>query len=69
MADTSPGDGPAARLKRYWAFGEGAARWTTFTELRAVLKKYVPAPELDGLTASIYHLRYGVWPGKKRGDK
>lgn len=65
---------PAARhhanqLKRYWAFGEGSAKWATFRELRRHLAKYVPPRELDGLTANIYHMRYGRWPGKKRGDK
>lgn len=68
-ADTNPGDGAAGRLKLYWASGPGSAKWSTFRELRALLRKYVPKRELDGLTANIYHLRYGVWPGKKRGDK
>lgn len=67
--DTNPGDSGAARLKRYWAFGEGSAKWKTFTELRTLLRKYVPKRMLDGLTANIYRMRYGVWPGRKRGDK
>lgn len=65
--DTKPGDSGANRLKRYWAFGEGAAKWRGFRELRELLRKYVPKRELDGLTANIYHMRYGVWPGRGRG--
>lgn len=59
----------AAQLKRYWARGEGAAKWATFTELRRVVAKYVPAHELNGFCANVYHMRYGRWPGKQRGDK
>lgn len=63
---------PAARahanqLKRYWARGEGAGKWTTFRELRAHLAKYVPAHMLDGEAANIYHMRYGKWPGGRGG--
>jgi hypothetical protein len=60
----------ADQLKRYWAHGDGAARWTTFRELRVLLAAHgVPPKELDGETANIYHMRFGRWPGKKRGNK
>lgn len=54
------------RLKRYWAFGEGSAKWkgspTPYRTLRALLAKYVDDSELDGLTANIFHLALGFWP-------
>lgn len=59
---------PAARahaneLKRYWAHGDGAAKWATWTELHRLLSKYVQRPgELDGLTTNIYRMRYGRMP-------
>lgn len=60
----------AAQLKRYWAYGEGSGKWLTFRQLRRLLAKYVHNPHtLDGLTANIYHMRFGRWPGKQRGDK
>lgn len=69
-----PHKGNEQRLKDYWAHGKGLAKWigspTPYRTLRAELSKYVPpGHELDGLTANIYHMATGKWPGKKRGDK
>lgn len=67
---------PAARahaeqLKRYWAFGEGAAKWVNnpkpWTTLHALLSKYVHGRTLDGLTDNIYRMVFHRQPphGKK----
>jgi hypothetical protein len=78
MADArvSPAAAAHARqLKRYWATGDGAAKWATWTELRRLLAKYVQNPhELDGLTRNVYVMRYGHEPphgggGKGKGSK
>lgn len=54
------------RLKAYWAFGEGRAKWAEspkpFTTLHALLSKYVHGHQLDGLTANIFHMALGFWP-------
>ena len=68
MAVTPAGIAGAARLKRYWAFGKGAAKWATWTELRRQLREEgVPEHMLDGETTNIYRMRYGRMPphGKK----
>lgn len=52
----------AAQLKHYWAHGDGAAKWATWTELRRHLAKYVPKHMLDGETTNIYRMRYGHMP-------
>lgn len=60
----------AEKLKRWWAFGDGAKRWATWTELHRQLASEIkgmrPA-ELDGLTQNIYRMRYHRNPphGKK----
>lgn len=70
MTATPEGQQGELRLKRYWAYGPGAAKWKTsatpFRTLREQLRKYVPARMLDGLTANIYHMALGRWPGKDR---
>lgn len=61
-------DPRAARLREYWAHGEGRAKWNKWRELRRHLKKYVRNPNiLDGLTSNIYRLAKGHNPprGKK----
>ena len=66
-----PGD--TAKLKAYWAHGEGAAKigWGTpgdFERCRAQLGKYVQRPdELAGLCANLHHDALGVWPGREHG--
>lgn len=60
----------AAKLRSYWAHGEGRAKWNPgtpgdFKRLRRKLRKYVKNPKiLDGLTANIHKLATGEWPGK-----
>lgn len=60
----------AAKLRSYWAHGEGRAKWNPgtpgdFKRLRRKLRKYVKTPRiLDGLTANIHKLATGEWPGK-----
>lgn len=68
--DAAPGDGQAGRLKRWWALGEGRARWigspTPFRTLRAMLlSKGVPKRQVDGLTANIMKLATGRYPGQR----
>lgn len=58
--DTHPG---GEQLKHYWVYGEGAAKWSTWTELRDHLLKYLN-PEMANRTATEwFHLRYGFYPG------
>jgi hypothetical protein len=58
--DTHPG---GEQLKRYWLTGEGAAKWSTWTELYHHLVKYL-SPEMAKRTAAEwFHERYGYWPG------
>jgi hypothetical protein len=64
--DTHPG---GEQLKHYWLTGEGAAKWSTWTELYHHLVKYM-TPEMAKRTAAEwYHERYGRWPGAGHGDK
>jgi hypothetical protein len=62
-------DPRAAKLRSYWAHGEGRAKWNTFRELRNHLRKYVPKHMVDGLTANIYKLARGTWPGRRGGGE
>jgi 2'-5' RNA ligase len=61
----------AAKLREYWAHGEGVGKWRPgtrgdFKRLRRHLAKYVHNPHiLDGLTANIHKLATGEWPGPK----
>ena len=61
----------AAKLREYWAHGEGVKKWRPgtpgdFKRLRRHLAKYVHNPHiLDGLTANIHKLATGEWPGPK----
>lgn len=62
-------DPNAAKLREYWAHGEGRKKWRPgtpgdFKRLRRHLAKYVQNPTvLDGLTANIHKLATGEWPG------
>lgn len=61
-------DPRAAKLREYWAHGEGRKKWDKWRELRRHLRKYVKNPNiLDGLTSNIYRLAKGHNPprGKK----
>jgi hypothetical protein len=63
-------DPNAAKLREYWAHGKGRSKWHDWDSLRRHLAKYVKNPRiLDGLTANIYKLATGRWPGARRGEK
>jgi hypothetical protein len=75
MADARVNPAAAAHahaLKRWWATGDGAARWATWYELRRQLAEEIkgmrPA-ELDGLTTNIYRMRYHRMPPHSKGSK
>jgi hypothetical protein len=58
--DTHPG---GEELKHYWVYGEGAAKWATWTELFEHLRKYIKREKLLKATVSAwYKLRYGHMP-------
>lgn len=69
-------DPRAARLRAYWAHGEGLRKWFrgvgiagNFRRLRRQLAQYVQGERiLNGLTANIFHEATGQWPGR-RGNK
>jgi hypothetical protein len=63
-------DPNAAKLREYWAHGAGRKKWNSFRSLRRHLAKYVHSERvLNGLTANIYHLATGTWPGRRGGEK
>lgn len=66
--DTSPGVGPSAKINAYWTKGVGAAKWTSsptpYRTLLALLMKYMPKRQAEGLAAEYYHMVFGRWPGK-----
>jgi hypothetical protein len=62
-------DPNAAKLRRYWV-GQFGKKWRKFRQLRRHLAKYVQNPKiLNGLTANIYKLATGTWPGRRGGEK
>ncbi|MGH3989856.1 MAG: hypothetical protein ACRDTZ_21470, partial [Pseudonocardiaceae bacterium] len=63
-------DPRAARLRKYWAHGKGRSKWIKsphqFRALRRHLAKYVKNPrQLNGLTANIFRLATGIYPGQR----
>ena len=66
--DTTPGDGPARRLKRYWTKGEGAAKiaWGTPGDFNRCVyhlgKLFVTDPQ--GLCNTYHQAAIGAPPGK-----
>lgn len=63
-------DPNAAKLREYWAHGKGRAKWHDWGSLQRQLRKYVKNPRiLDGLTANIYKLATGRWPGARKDEK
>jgi phage portal protein BeeE len=58
--DTHPG---GEQLKHYWLYGEGAAKWSTWTELYHHLVKYLSPDMAKRTAAEWFHERYGIWPG------
>lgn len=61
-----------ARLKKYWAFGEGRQKWANsphpYTTLVTLLEKYVSPRVAKGLAANIFHMAFGIWPGERKGE-
>lgn len=63
------------RLKRYWAYGEGRAKWVNsphpYTELVRELRKYMPTNDrmLKGYAAEVFHMALGFWPGTPHRGK
>jgi hypothetical protein len=59
-----------ARLKEYWAHGPGRQKWIDsphpYATLHALLSKYVSGRMLDGLTANIFRLATGHYPGQRK---
>jgi hypothetical protein len=58
--DTHPG---GEQLKHWWVYGEGRAKWDTWTELYHHLVKYLNPEMAKRTAAEWYHLRFGIWPG------
>lgn len=61
-------DGPAYRLKIWWAWGGGRERWwgkeAPWTTLNRLLREHgVPARQVDGLTTNIFKLAGHPMPG------
>lgn len=59
------------KLWKYW-LGEGAAKWagsphpyTTLTH--ALAAAGVPAHSIPGLAANLFHAKFGIWPGERKG--
>lgn len=55
------------QLKRYWTIGEGRAKWSTWTELKDHLIKFMPLDEAKRTAAQWFHDTHGYWPGDQRG--
>lgn len=74
QAKVMSADPNAAKLREYWAHGAGREKWRPgtpggFKRLRRNLAKYVQNPRvLDGLTANIYKIATGEWPGHKTAE-
>ncbi len=53
-------------LKDYWLHGEGAGKWSTWTELYGHLRKHMVDELAKRTAAEWYHARYGIWPGSDK---
>lgn len=65
VADTASDKAAVSRLKRYWAFGPGVAKWRPgtkgdLTRLARALTKYVGPGRAWGLAQNIHKMRFGV---------
>lgn len=65
VADTPSDHAAANRLKQYWAFGKGTAKWRPgtpgdLTRLAKNLTKYVGPGRAWGLAQNIFKLRFGM---------
>lgn len=56
-------------LKAYWLTGEGAAKWSTWTELYHHLRKHVADGYAKRIAAQWFHERHGYWPGDRRNKE
>lgn len=73
VADTASDKAAVNRLKRYWAFGPGVAKWRPGTEgdltrLARALTKYVGPGRAWGLAQNIHKMRFGVSNAKRDKD-
>lgn len=50
-------------MKRYWMTGEGAGKWSTWTELYNHLKHHMVDELAKRVAAEWFHERYGIWAG------
>lgn len=58
--DVTPGHD---RLHHWWVYGEGRARWRTWTELRDQLLEHVSPAKAERFASEWFHERYGYWSG------
>lgn len=70
MPDLKPGDGDAERLRRYWLYGEGAAKiaWGTpgdFTRCVRLLNEHMPG-RAEGYCQLLHKRANGYYTGDKR---
>lgn len=61
--------GRGRNLWQYWIAGKGLARWADSpTPYRTLVEQLgsegVPAGQIHGLAANVYHRVFGTWPGK-----
>lgn len=54
------------KLRNYWVFGKGRAKWKTWTQLYKHIRKHVGPERAKRIAAAWFKLRYGYWPGDKR---
>ena len=69
IADTPSDFAATARLKNYWAFGKGVAKWLPgtpgdLTRLHNHLAKYVGPNRAWGLAQNIFKMRFGITNNK-----
>lgn len=73
--EVTPGDIAAtARIKAYWATGEGRQKWINsphpWTTLRDLLLKYVGPSVADGLASNIFKMATGHYPSSRvKGER
>jgi hypothetical protein len=58
MADVHPGDN-GDKLKHYWLYGEGRAKWSTWTELYHHLVKYLNPETAKRVTEAVVQGSHG----------
>jgi hypothetical protein len=70
VAKSAAGVEGAARLRYYWAFGEGRQKWINsphpWTTLRDHLLKYVSPSVADGEASNIFKMATGHYPSSRR---